>query len=94
MNKNDRILKIIDLLYTECISSGGDGDALWFSTYESISDILNVVESYNKQLKHPMEIQVSVDTINWGEHQEWITITVNEDLYKNVPSWGMFVLKA
>jgi len=93
MNK-EHLLKIIDLLYNECISAGGDGDALWYSKYYKINVLLPLVEEYNNTLKFPFEIKkVDETTIHWGTNQEWIIITNNEDIYNTCPVWSQFVLR-
>lgn len=97
------LLKIIDLLYTECISAGGDGDALWYSRFYDVKDLLLLVEKYNSSLKFPFKIIkdsndtinciISEGTIRWENDQECIIITNDESLYVNWPKWGQFVLK-
>ncbi len=49
----EHTLKIIDLLYNECFSAGGDGDALWYSKHCKIDVLLPLVEEYNSTLKFP-----------------------------------------
>lgn len=90
----EHVTKIIDVLYNECMSAGGDGDALWYAKYYKIEDILEIVKEYNSKLPSPMEIELKNDnTIHWGIGQEWITITTDEQMYKNAPEWSQFVLK-
>ncbi len=92
--KEEHILRILDTMYHECISSGGDGDAFWYSKYYSIEDILPLVQEYNSKLKFPFEINTEEKTISWGTDQEWITITTDEFLYLNAPAWSQFLLKS
>ena len=87
------IEKVLDLLYEECISHGGDGEALWYSDDYSISKILPILEKYNKQLKFPFEIEVSELTIKWGQNQEWIIITNSKYVYSDCLNIFKFVLK-
>lgn len=91
---NNHIYKIIDILYNDCISAGGDGDALWYLKYYTIDDVLPLIKEYNSKLKFPFEIEyINDNTINWGKDQEWIIITNSEEIYNNAPSWIQIVLK-
>lgn len=93
MNR-EHLFKIIDLLYTTCISAGGDGDALWYSKYHKIDTLLPLIEEYNNTLKFPFKIdRIDNNTIHWGINQELIIITNNEDIYINCPVWSQFVLR-
>ncbi len=88
------LLKIIDLLYNECKRSGGDGDAIWFIKYYKLEDIIPLVEEYNSKLKFPFTFQkISDKTINWGDNQEWVTFTTDEEIYNNLPGWEQMVIK-
>lgn len=87
------LVKIIDLLYKECISAGGDGDALWYSKYYQINTLLPLVEEYNNDLNYPFEIIMRDNSIHWGKGQEWIIITNDESVYNNCPKWAQFVLR-
>jgi hypothetical protein len=86
-NNKEHILKLIDLLYNECLSAGGDGDALWYSRYYDVNDILPLVQEYNSKLKWPWKIELKDTHINWGDNQEWITITNSEEYYDASPFW-------
>lgn len=91
---DEHLLKIIDLLYNECVSSGGDGDALWYSRFYTIDRILPLVRKYNSTLKCPFKIDIQDGkTIHWGDNQEWIIITTDELVYLSSPSCIQFVLK-
>lgn len=90
----EHVLRILDTMYHECISSGGDGDAFWYSTHYSIEQILPLVKEYNSKLSFPFQIEASEKTIDWGEGQEGIIITTDESLYLNAPSWSQFLLKS
>lgn len=81
------ILKLIDFLYNEVISAGGDGDSLWYSRYYDINEIEKVLAEYNSQLKFPWQINLSGKTIQWGENQEWVIITNDEQVYLRSPDW-------
>jgi len=87
------VLKIIDILYNDCISAGGDGDALWYLRDYTIDEILPLVEEYNSKLEYPFEIEITDGDIHWGQNQEWIIITPNRKTYNTAPTWMQFVLK-
>ena len=87
------VLKLLDYLYHEVISSGGDGDALWYSKYYKISEILPLVHEYNKTLSFPWEVRIIDNCIEWGDYQEWVTITNDEEMYKNSPTWQQCLIK-
>lgn len=89
----EHLLKLIEWIYEEIKSSGGDGDCLWFSKYYNTKDILVLIKEFNSKLKHPWEVifeEVIFDhksTIHWGQDQQWATITNDEEIYKNAPVW-------
>lgn len=83
----DHLLKLIDFLYNEMVSSGGDGDALWYSTYYNVEDIKVLVETYNSKLKFPMTIEIRGESLHWGDNQEWIVITNDSEYYHTSPDW-------
>lgn len=89
----EHLTKIIDLLYNECMSAGGDGDAMWYSRYYSIDKILPLVQKYNSTLKFPLTVEHSDTVINWYDGQEGIVITTDESVYLSCPSWVQMVLK-
>ncbi len=94
MKNKEHILKLIDLLYNECISAGGDGDVIWYSRLRTTQELMTIVEEYNNTLPHPFELRfIQDDSIEWGANQEWIIITNNENIYNNWPDYGQFVLK-
>lgn len=78
------IKRLINWLIAEVISAGGDGDALWYSQYYHVDDILPVLqecELYN------FTIDKKEDSITIGKDQEWMIITNNEEDWNNAPSW-------
>lgn len=97
IDKDDaqHLTKIIDFLYSEVIRSGGDGDALWYSEYYNVKDILPLIEQYNNSLKFKWEIAHDEERqiINWGQGQEGVIITNDEDIYKNSPIWQQCLIK-
>lgn len=90
---NNHINKIIDLLYHEVMSAGGDGDAIWYSKYYKVKDLLPLVKEYNSKLKWPWGIVEKETSIFWGLEQEWVIITNNESMFTDAPSWTQFLLK-
>jgi len=42
------LLKLIEFLYDEVSNSGGDGDAIWYSRFYDIKQLLPIVEEFNK----------------------------------------------
>lgn len=90
----EHILKIIDLLYNECISAGGDGDAAWYSTHYNIKDIEPILKEYNNKLQFPFKIDWQDGrTITWSDNQEGIVITNDEEEYKSWPWYIQMVIK-
>ncbi len=89
------LLSLIDFLYKEALSSGGDGDAFWYSLFYNIEDIKVLIEEYNSKLRFPWEIHYDKEkqTLNWGQYQEWVMISNNEEWYKTIPSWAQIVVK-
>ncbi|MEK6880703.1 MAG: hypothetical protein AABY22_13885 [Nanoarchaeota archaeon] len=94
-NENKQhLLKLIDWLFNEVISSGGDGDALWYSKYFDVKDILNLIKEYNEKLEHKWRIDFDETRklISWWDDQESVLITNNEEIYKSAPSWSQCIV--
>ncbi len=87
------LLNLINWLYNEVVSAGGDGDALWYSKYYSVKDLLPLIEKVNSQLKFKWKITGDDKNIFWGEHQEGVCITNDEELYKSSPRWQQCLIK-
>ena len=90
-NKN-HIKTLLKWLFDEVVSAGGDGDAIWYSQFYSIENILEVVKEINNELKWKWEVDILENSdketyILWGEGQEAIIITNNEKMWKKRPSW-------
>ena len=88
------LIKLLDWMLGEVIRSGGDGDALWYSKFYDIKDILILVQEYNKTLKYEWTIGFDENRkrIFWGNGEEGIVITNNEDAYKNAPRWQQCIV--
>lgn len=79
---------LIDFLYKEVVSSGGDGDALWYSKFFSLEDIMECCKEYTEENKLNWVFEETIDShFNWGIDQEWITITTSKELYDSQPDW-------
>jgi hypothetical protein len=87
MESREHLMKLIDLIYNEVLSAGGDGDALWYSRFYDINDIYPLIKEYNDKTPFPWAIELKDKTINWGQGQEWAMITNDEDFYNMFPEW-------
>lgn len=81
------LLKLVDFLYCEVCSAGGDGDSLWYSRFYNVKDLLPIIEEYNDKLKFKWKIDTDDKNIYWGEHQEGMIITNDEEKFNNSPEW-------
>lgn len=82
------INNLLHALHSQVISSGGDGDAVWYSRFFYVNDIKRLVYEYNQKLAYPWEIKIRDDkTFDWGNDQEWITITNDEEMFMKLPEW-------
>lgn len=83
-----RLLLLIKFLYIEVCSSSGDGDALWYSKYYDVKEILPLIHEFNNLQQFKWQVEIKDETIYWGQGEEWITITNNGKLYETLPSWS------
>ena len=81
------ILNLLIWIEQEVLSSGGDGDAAWFSRFYSVNDIAPILVEYNKTRPYPWKVLIDGDKIHWGENQEWAFITNNEEDFNGLPEW-------
>ena len=86
----DHIKNLLSWILDEVISAGGDGDALWYSKFYSVDEILPIVEECNK---YGWKIEKHSDRISWWDNQEGITITNNEQHWNDAPSWQQVMIK-
>lgn len=97
MKKNkpnkEHILKLIDFMYCEMCSSGDDGDGIWYTRYYCLEDIFEIVKEYNTNLKFPMEVNFENNMIHFGQGEEWIIITNDENVYNESPEWIQIKIK-
>lgn len=91
--QKSHVKNILNVLYTDCLSAGGDGDAFWYITYYDLNEIFDIVKEFNSTLKYPYEtVELRDNEIHWGQQQEWILITNKKELYDNRPEWLQLVL--
>ena len=84
----EHVTNLIEFLYKEVCSSGGDGDALWYSKHYSIEDLLECFKEYNDDNAIGWKFaDLSVNTFHWGNSQEWVTVTTSKELYDSSPDW-------
>lgn len=82
----EHITKLIDLLYNEVISVGGDGDAIWYTRFYDLNDIKALVKEYNDINKIDWEIEEDAPgVISWGKYQEFVIITNDINCFNNSP---------
>jgi len=79
--------KILDLMYTSIKSEGGDGDALWLSKHTSLSDLVNIIEEYNKENNIDWEILLEDNCLLWGKEHEGAIITDSKDFFDAEPKY-------
>jgi hypothetical protein len=85
--KNDNNKKVLDLIYTSIISEGGDGDAIWLSKHTPLSELVKLIEEYNKINNTGWEIIDHNNNISWGIDQEWAIITSDKEYFNSQPNW-------
>lgn len=78
------IKELINWLIAEVISAGGDGDALWYSRYYHVDEILPILQECKI---YDFSIDKKENSIIVGQHQEWLIITNNQEDWNNAPSW-------
>jgi len=84
---------LLDFLYHSVLSEGGDGDALWYTRFYDLDDIQKIVEEYNDDYAIRWKIKREGNFLTWGDNQEWIFITDDEDTFKNQPDWIVIKLR-
>ena len=87
MNKQI-IKKVLDLIYSSIVLEGGDGDAIWFSKYTSLNNLVSLIEEYNNENKTNWDIKLTDEKhFLWGKDQEWVIITDNKEFFENQADW-------
>jgi hypothetical protein len=92
-SNREHIKELIRWLFAEVVSAGGDGDALWYSKYYDIKDILPLVVKINDEFKFKWQIDEHDDYIGIHREQEGITITNNVKRWDESPSWQQVMIK-
>lgn len=94
-DNKEHLLNLIDWLYKESLSAGGDGDALWYSEYYDVKDILPLIHEYNNKLEYKWKVDFNdgKKLISWWDNQECVLITNNEEIYKTSPIWQQVLLR-
>lgn len=81
---SSHIQKLIDWLIDEVVSAGGDGDALWYSRYFDVEQLLPILEKYNK---YNWTITKYDRRIILHDGQESLTVTNRQEDWDNAPIW-------
>ena len=89
---NDHVKIIIKWLFDEVISSGGDGDGIWYSKNYQVYDIFDFIMA-NELLPKDWEIF----EIDWGysftHEQESLIITNEKKFFDNRPIYQQVLLE-
>ena len=85
------IIHLLEWLFDEVASAGGDGDALWYSKYYHIDDILPLLKQVNE--KYNWKITVGPKWLHIGHYQEGFMISNDNFHYENAPVWQQVLIK-
>lgn len=73
------------------MSSGGDGDGLWYSKFYNVKDLHDIfkllIPSFWKTK------WLDDNTVSYGDDEEWLIVTNNKELYESAPSWQQILIK-
>lgn len=84
----EHVKQLISFLYKEVVSSGGDGDAIWYSKFFSLEDILECFQEYAQENKIDWTFYETIDShFSWGEGEQFITVTTSKEFYDAQPDW-------
>ena len=85
----DHTERLLDFLVDEVLSSGGDGDAIWYVRDKSLDFMKELCEQYarEKSLSWRVDWDKGCNYLNFGDGQEWITITISRQVFNSRPSW-------
>lgn len=93
INKNkEHVTALIKWLIEEVMSSGGDGDGIWYSRTYSVAAIKELIETGKLVPKFWRLEQDSADSFSIGDGQEWLFITNNESHFTSRPDWQQVAL--
>lgn len=79
------LIKLLEWLFDEVISAGGDGDAFWYSKNFSVADLLPLVEHVKKSKNLRWELKLDGPCIICHLGQQSLLITNEESVF---PSWA------
>ena len=83
----EHIKNLIRWIFNEVSSAGGDGDALWYSEYFNVEDILPLVEEVKEELGYKWNIKMGDMRLSCSFYQEGFCITNNKKDWDEAPSW-------
>jgi len=84
--------KIIDLIFHSVISEGGDGDAVWLSKHTSITELFELINTYNLKNNTGWDIIKHENYLEWGIDQEFVLITNDIEFFDSQPSWITMII--
>jgi hypothetical protein len=93
MEKEEHLMNLLKWIKAEVLSSGGDGDAFFYTRYHSLSYLYQLIQEIEKNEKFPWSVKLENDEISWGDNQEWVLITTSEEKFKAIPSWAQLVIR-
>jgi hypothetical protein len=93
MDNEYRIIKMIEFLFEEVASSGGDGDAFWYTKYFKLEQIHSIIKRINDEKDWPYSIALKEDRIDVIRSHESIEITNSEKRFRTFPSWAQIVIQ-
>lgn len=84
----NHIFTLLSFLHSEVMSSGGDGDALWYTKLYDLNDIFELVKEFNELNSIGWEIHhQETNQILWGKDQEGVSIIDDKSYFDGAPDW-------
>jgi hypothetical protein len=83
----EHIFSLLSFLHKEVISSGGDGDALWYTRFFDLNDLYELLKEFNEINSIGWTIEKESNQISWGIGQEWALIIDSKELFDQTPDW-------
>ena len=83
----DHLKTLLLWLHDEVMKAGGDGDAIWYSRFYCVSELLPLIEEINKTLAFPWKFTLEDKHLTWGVGQEWVLITNDQETYDRSADW-------
>ena len=78
-------INIINWLITEVLSSGGDGDGIWYTKYFTLESIEKLIKSDIDTKGLVMENRQTYLSLH--NYEEALHITTDKEMFDNRPSW-------